>query len=56
MASSESSNYSASEDDYYDDYDEDSAEELLDRANSMTKIFGKNSTEQMATGMSAKEK
>jgi hypothetical protein len=31
MASSESSNYSASEDDYYDDYDEDSAEELFDQ-------------------------
>lgn len=50
MASSESSNFSASEDDYYDDYDEDSAEDFdqdyNSRSKSMTQIFGKNSTEQ----------
>lgn len=60
MASSESSNYSASEDDYYDDYDEDSAEELFDqdynsKSNIHDKIFGKNSTEQQGV-MSAREK
>ena len=61
MASSESSNDSASDDDYYDDYDEDSEDELFNqihgKSQSLTQIFGKNSTEQQGeSSMTAREK